>query len=59
MGLEEVEPSVARSKHVVLQLIKPSIKQAHPLDSEQVFLVPAQLEVSYAPLLLDNYTPSI
>jgi hypothetical protein len=58
-GLEEVEPSVARSKRVVPWLVKPSTEQARPLDGEQVFLVPAKLEVSCAPLLLDDRTPSV
>jgi hypothetical protein len=29
------------------------------LHGEQVFFIPPKLEVGYAPLLLDNYTPSV
>jgi len=58
-GLEEVEPLVACSKSVVPWLVKPLTEQARPLHSEQVFLVPAKLEVSCAPLLLDDCTPSV
>lgn len=59
LGLEKIELAVVCSKRVIPWLVRPSTKQARPLDHEQVFFVPAELKINHALFLLDHSTPSI